>query len=140
WLSLAGNSSRTMPWQRASTSDGLSAANSVAELLEAAGPAAITIGDWYYAPVAAVAVESAVAAAESAPTRPGKIPDVAEPNGGAGRPPDEIIAVTAIRHLLDDAQAGPVSRDARGTRALAIRTAGRQIGGICGTGKRSEET
>jgi hypothetical protein len=56
-----------------------------------------------------------------------------KPDVGSRRPANEIVAITAIRHLLDDAQAGPVGRGARGMNAFAVRPIARKVGGICGT-------
>jgi hypothetical protein len=62
-----------------------------------------------------------------------------EPDVGTRRPANEIVAITAIRHLLDDAQAGPIGGGARSMSAFTIRPIARKVGGICGAAKRSDE-
>jgi hypothetical protein len=79
---------------------------SAAELLNPANPAAPTVRDRHFLPVAtSVDAIVAVAAAESTAARPGKIANVADCYVVSVRA-DEIVAIAAIGNLLDDANAG----------------------------------
>lgn len=69
--------------------------------------AAVSVGNSRFPPItAAVAGEVAVAAAERAAPRPGQVADIADLGIIKKVWTDEVVAVTAIRDLLNDADAG----------------------------------